>query len=449
MQKTYENRNENALKNVDFWGIPIQLQREQEKMIKLIVAADLHLGRNVRHPLFAQQSCVVLAWQQLVEKCIRETPPPDALLLAGDIIDDETLFFENYPFLKEGIIRLVEHQIPVVAILGNHDGTLGPKLKRLLSLEGFTLLGLEKKWERISLLSKTGSRFHIDGCSFNGPFMHENPLSSYSLSQIDPKEPLIGLLHCDLDAPSDTPYAPVKALDFNSLPHKCWVLGHIHTDKRIKELPYIFYCGSLQGLDVTEDGPHGSWSLLIHGDGSLTCERFSLAPLQWENVALDLSENTLEEWEVGLQQEFEKKLLDQIGASQKVDVFMVRLFLRGRTALFRPLQQHLSPIIQGTIHCANGGRISYFIESIKNETRPAIDLPRIAEGHDLPAILARILLTAENESVVPYTSIKQLLQRHPFLKQSPEAWPNEEEVHALLLQQGYALLDELLAQKGQ
>ncbi len=87
--------------------------------MRLLHTADWHLGR-IYHgvSLLAEQAHVLDQFVQLAA-----THRPDAILLAGDIYDRATPPAEAVRLLDKTLTRLViDLQIPVVAIAGNHDG---------------------------------------------------------------------------------------------------------------------------------------------------------------------------------------------------------------------------------------------------------------------------------------------------------------------------------------
>ena len=373
--------------------------------IRLICAADFHFGRAMP---------IAEAWERLVDHCIASSA--DALLVAGDVADDESLFFEIYPIFRKGVGRLQAAKIPLVVVAGNHDGTLLSQMQRSL---GFHLLGKEGKWERLTL-SCRGRAVHIDGLSF----IEANPVRNYDLPPPPAGEPLIGMLHCDLDAPVESPYSPVSRSELSQLPHAAWVLGHIHVPRVVQEQPLILSCGSLQGLDIGEVGLHGAWSLEFDVRGQRAIKLIPLALLRWEVVEVDLTDLPEEELEPHLHAKVEQAL---DGMSGKV-----RIILRGRTSLFHRLRKEPLVAWEG-------------VESIKNQTQPLRDLKQIAAGCDLPAILARELLQLDGAESIDRA--QKVFQGHPYLKQMPQSWLGADELRELLREQGFALLDELLEQK--
>ena len=73
--------------------------------------------------------------------------------------------------------------------------------------------------------------------------------------------PSIGLLHCEVASASS--YFPVSMTNFQESKVHTWVLGHIHKPDILSEAPFVFYPGTPQGLDPSEDGAHGLWLLDI------------------------------------------------------------------------------------------------------------------------------------------------------------------------------------------
>src|SRR5690554_5016954 len=59
------------------------------------------------------------AWRRAVELALDERV--DGVLLAGDLVDGGNDFFEAFAHLRDGVRRLTEHGVQVVAVAGNHD----------------------------------------------------------------------------------------------------------------------------------------------------------------------------------------------------------------------------------------------------------------------------------------------------------------------------------------
>jgi DNA repair exonuclease SbcCD nuclease subunit len=419
--------------------------------IHLLCAADLHLGRYVPAG-HGQPPYPIQAWHRLVDHCLTSLQPIDALLLAGDIFDKDALYIEMYGLLRQGLCRLADRGIATIAVAGNHDAAVLADFQRTLGIENFHLLGADGQWER-KAFNFHGRSLHIEGVSFTASTLYSNPLHSCSRQKPPPDEPLLGLLHADVDAPPGSCYGPVKSSDFATLPHSAWLLGHIHTPREISHTqPFVRYCGSLQGLDITETGAHGAWLLTIAPTGAMACTAIPLSPLRWEQLNIDLSDVEEANWQATVMRMVETALAEQLTDGAQVERLALRLNFYGRSPLFRILRRDMQRLAnQEEASIRHGGRwIPYSIESIKNNTLPPRNLKQLTQGNDLIAVLARQLLHCQENGQLPphlYTLVEEYLRCDPFLKQCSEAWPAEGEYCALYLSQGFALLDELLEQK--
>lgn len=415
--------------------------------INLICAADLHLGRNVGPQHRSKRSYVIAAWESLVEACV--STKADALLLAGDLIDQDGLFIEIQGVFRKGIQRLYEQGILVIAIAGNHDAKILDQFNRHMGFSGLYLLGRDGTWERKSFRIRERT-LHVDGISFTEPSMKDNPLLNQKWASVSEKDALIGLLHCDVDVPGSH-YAPVKSTDFYGLPHHAWMLGHIHIPQKIQgERPLVRYCGSLQGLDIGEWGGRGAWKLTIDPYGTVTEEFLPLAPFRWEIINLDFSEIDSSNWESQILQKIEEALILQIENPGSLEMVGIRLKLEGRTEIYRNLCRNLLRIQQqeSAGFTLQGGWIPYWVESIKNNTKPKLDLNALALGRTFVAALAKKLIQIqENPELTVYGHLQEAFQKDPYLKRCPSIWPEELECRELYISQGYQLLDELLSQK--
>ncbi len=419
--------------------------------LHLMCAADLHLGRFVGSKDSLQaQDCVVLAWKNLIDACLDLHPKIDLLLLAGDIMDQEGLFLPMQGIFRRGIETLIDQGIQVIAIAGNHDPLILRQLEQAVARPEFCVLGKEGRWER-KTFSIRGRSLHIDALSFVKNVMEENPLSHRTWDPVPQGDVLIGLLHCDVDA-SKNLYAPVRSSDFSGLPHCCWILGHIHIPQEIRpQHPWVQYCGSLQGLDPSESGARGAWRLSISQQGQAVKQFIPLAPLQWQRVVLDLSNASLCDWERQVVLQLEKALADQAVISESLREIAVRLRLEGRTEAFQEVRINLAKIqaMQGVVH-KDGFLVPYWIESVANATRPAIDIAALSQGSDFLAALARKIKQVEDEPLLPpeiFAMLRAKIAADPFLKRCEQGWPGIEECRELYLSEGYRRLEDLLEQK--
>src|SRR5690606_11467913 len=123
--------------------------------MKLLCAADLHLGRRpTRVPDtllddvgLAAAVAPQAAWRDLVALALDEGVA--AVLLAGDLLDDEHDFFGMYGELRAGVERLIAGGVEVLAVAGNHDVAVLPRLAAVLP--ELRLLGQGGVWQVATL----------------------------------------------------------------------------------------------------------------------------------------------------------------------------------------------------------------------------------------------------------------------------------------------------------
>src|SRR4030095_15964312 len=118
--------------------------------LEILAIGDLHLGRRPGRlpPGFDSADLSPrAAWRAAVAEARRRKV--DAVLLLGDVVDDERAFFEAYSSLREQVRNLIDDGIQVVAIAGNHDVDVLPRLAR--EVPGLRVLGERGRWEEIVL----------------------------------------------------------------------------------------------------------------------------------------------------------------------------------------------------------------------------------------------------------------------------------------------------------
>lgn len=178
--------------------------------MKLLCAADLHLGRQPsRVPGhledLADRLTPAESWRRLV--ALAKAEGVTAVLLAGDVVEDEHDFFEAFADLRSGAEELAAAGIALVAVAGNHDVGVLPRLAQ--AVPSVRVLGAGGHWEALPLGSG-GTRVNVVGWSWPAKQVTASPLDGLAeaLAALVPA-PTLGLLHCDLDR-SRSAYAPVS-----------------------------------------------------------------------------------------------------------------------------------------------------------------------------------------------------------------------------------------------
>ena len=424
--------------------------------INLLAIGDIHLGRrptrvpdDVTERVGLRELTPAAAWRRAVEKAL--SLKVDAVLLAGDVVEQNDDFYEAYGDLAEGVERLTRAGVPVLGVAGNHDVRVLPRLAD--AIPDFKLLGRGGDWDEAVVEGRDGSAMRILGWSFPSERVRRSPFADKVPSRSDDL-PRLGLLHCDRDQ-AGSPYAPVRSSELEAADVDGWLLGHIHRPDKLDGAKPIGYLGSLTGLDPTETGTHGPWHVQVSRAAGVSAKQLPLAPLRWEALEVPLDGLTepeeVDRRVIRALNERHAQLL-QIGAEPLV--VGCRLRLVGRTAYRSDLERHFAAQDLRSFLLPQDG-IHYFIDKLRIEALPDVDLDTLAQGSDPAGLLARkILLIRRPESDQERRAfIDKATKRLDDIVDTPtytalaEKTLDEAHVVALLEQAAVRALDELLNQR--
>jgi len=138
--------------------------------MKLLCVGDIHLGRQpsrlgeaLCEKIEANRLGPAAAWRRTVDFAIAQHV--DAVLLAGDVVEQQDDFYEAYGDLRAGVERLIEANIRVIGVAGNHDVEVLPRLADAVA--GFELLGQDGQWASIVIPGNNDSdKVRVLGWSF-------------------------------------------------------------------------------------------------------------------------------------------------------------------------------------------------------------------------------------------------------------------------------------------
>lgn len=369
-------------------------------MTTLLAIGDMHLGRPpaaIPDDLRDRQAELgpEAAFSRAVDAALGHRV--DAVLLAGDLVDQDRDFFVAYGQLRRGIERLAEAGIPVLAVAGNHDTEVLPRLAT--EIEGLELLGSGGQWQARSLDDLT-----ILGWSFPKARVRSSPLDS--LPPTESFGTTLGLLHCDLDQP-DSPYAPVASRTLEDAPVDAWLLGHVHRPGDLDQDRPIGYLGSVTALRASETGPRGAWLVRVE-QGDFSADHLALAPLRFEAVDIDCSQledpDALRETILAATRE---RLHPMASASPGPLALGVRITLTGTSRVAGALNQAAFELATDGRSWDEGG-IACFIQRITPAVLPRLDLERLARQTDPCGLLARRLLALEEPESEEYRRLIRL-----------------------------------------
>src|SRR6056297_147265 len=368
--------------------------------MKLLAVGDMHLGRMpVALPPGLADAARSLgpatAWQRCIDKAI--SLEVEAVLLAGDVVDRERDFFAGYASLKSGMERLLEHDIRVIAIAGNHDTEVLPRLAD--ALPGLELIGRGGHWETIEL--SAGS---VIGWSFPTRRVTRSPMETFPRDQL--ARPMLGLLHCDRDQ-ADSAYAPVRSTELEAAAVDAWLLGHVHQPDLMPDLldgedggspedrrhvvGFGGYLGSVSALRASETGVRGPWLIEVEGQ-AVNARQIALAPLAYD--ALDIDTSALEkpgDLDAAMLAAGRRRVARRIEFDALPDALGLRFRLTGRHPAAPQVAEAARRVLdQQPVFEESGCQV--FIDKIESMVTVPLDLEALSGQPDPAGVIARDLL---------------------------------------------------------
>ena len=415
-------------------------------MTQVLAIGDIHLGRVPRRLSRDwhgwRLSLPETAWALAVDFALESRV--DAVLLAGDVIDSASAIYSAFGPLERGVTRLKQAGIPVVAVAGNHDAAF---LRHFERIDGLTILGSGGEWNSIEI-----GDLRVVGWSFRARDERASPLPSLPAGMIEIGRPSLGLLHCDLDSGAGSTNAPVSREELQRAGGSAWLLGHIHrpTPGLAAQSRPIGYLGSLVGLDPTEHGDRGAWLVTTIVDG-IKLAFHPLETMRWLQVtaAVDGAANL-----VDLLARIKAAVESEADRSTPNTVMVARITLTGRLApeCFVELRRAAAAIAGQELDDTG-----IWIDAVDVEAlRPAISIDQVAQGNDVPAILARLLQKIEREEPSPGLTEPAGTTPGWWTKfTDTKAWRtvyddalSPEDRRRILLSAGYEVLEQLLDQQA-
>ncbi len=420
----------------------------------LLFVGDLHLGRTPHQLVEAtglpgDQLGPTEALRRVVEAARAEEV--QAVVLAGDVVDQDQDRFEAWSHLHDAVDQLVASGVRVLGVAGNHDHLALPRLAE--RIPDFTLLGKGGTWELAAL-----EGLDLLGWSFPSRHHRQSPLESPGLTEALEQRRLglacVGVLHGDLDA-YPSPYAPVSRARLRDLGLGGWFLGHVHAPGRLSDAKPVGYLGSLVGLDRGELGPRGPWLVQPDGSGGLKTRQLALGPVYWTRaqVALDdllpgddAPDRILVAVEAALIQAASEDAWWRDGRFSAVGV---RVELTGRSAATSDIQAWIDTTDAAQRRFTVGG-VPCIVVRVDNHVRPPVDLEVLAAERSPIGRLARVLsdLEAGKDDAIP-PSVAASMRAVNLQSWATDGTPDAPmDATRALREAAWGLLDQLLDQRS-
>lgn len=389
--------------------------------VTLLCVGDLHIGRApTRIADAALQGTGIdrrdlspaAAWGRIVNAALERGV--DALVLLGDVVDEDNALLEAVGPFGQGVRRLAEAGIEVVAVAGNHDVEALPKL--VDTTEGITLLGRAGVWQSRVVRGAGDGAVRLVGWSFAQRSHVGSPLVTMPEAWLAGawgdqagELPTIGLLHCDHDVVGSR-HAPVRRAELDAVPVDAWLLGHIHKPDAMAGPRPIGYLGSVVPLDPGEAGTHGAW--IAHCDAAgVRLERLPVARHRYERAVLDIGRVDEPADVVPMLHEVARETHRRVAAELADErVLVARLELVGE----HPRHGEIVEELLGAGELGDSwddidGVLHLWEPRVHDHARTQLDVDALAASRDLAAPLARLAVEANAPDPAPMDP--ELLQR--------------------------------------
>jgi exonuclease SbcD len=355
---------------------------------------DLHLdspfeGLSAEAPrevLALLRSATTDAWRAVVRSAIEARV--DFVVVAGDVFEGASPTLLGQTRFRDGLANLADAGIASFVVHGNHDPLDGRSWAPSLDFPAVVHRFGTDAVEAVPHLRAGREIARIQGRSYPRAVVSEN----YALGfRADPAAPFsIGLLHTNVgDRPGHANYAPCSVDDLRASGMDYWALGHVHQPGQVAADPPALYCGIPQGRDPGELGPHGCYIVEVDAAGRATPRFVATDLVRWHPLELAIDGLADDE---ALMRAFREAVGIELDAADGRSL-VVRGRLTGRGALHGALARpgyldHLRELLNEERSLTPPFA---WIESVRDATRPEIDLPL---RRDAPDFVGDFLRTA-------------------------------------------------------
>jgi len=212
-----------------------------------------------------------------------------AVLIAGDLFDNEVVSFATERFLTDIAGELSAAGVPVFYATGNHDpGRKGDRARQIRWPDSVRLFAGSSP-ETVSIADREGGQVGwLTAAGHETAREERNLAEAFGGARGD--LPHAALLHAQVNsaggAGDHERYAPCTTDDLARGGFDYWALGHIHLRQELSCDVPACYPGNLQGRNPRETGSKGAVLATIEKDAA-EVEFVSLAPMVWDFVKVE------------------------------------------------------------------------------------------------------------------------------------------------------------------
>jgi DNA repair exonuclease SbcCD nuclease subunit len=354
-------------------------------------AADLHLdspfrGVTAESPAIAASlhSATFEVYNSLIDLCIEKQV--QFLLIAGDIYDGADRSLRAQLRFRDGLQRLVDHNIQAFVVHGNHDPFKG-RSRSIDWPEGVHVFSY-RKVKSIPFKIGNSPVALISGISHENGNITTNLAKKFEFQ--DPDLFQIGLLHCNVGRDTGhEAYAPCELQDLIKTGLDYWALGHVHERKILHNDPYVVYPGNTQGRNIREQNERGCYLVQVDDNNRVTSLEFhELDKIRWFWGSLTIDGlDTLDQLENAL-----SGCIEDLSKKAGSRPLICRISLTGQGPLFNELSREnaLQELLEHTRESFEVKSPFVWVQDLIFECRPEIDLKKRREAKDFLGQVLRI-----------------------------------------------------------
>ena len=359
---------------------------------RFVHTGDLHLdspfvGLTSEAPagvVATLREATLRAWANIVDLALAEQV--DFFLVAGDAFEHANRTLRGQLAFRDGLARLAVARIPSFVVTGNHDPLSGwepsvtwPELAHRFPANDVTARPALRDGEEIA---------RVHGISYHTRDITTNLARRFHREADSPFA--VGLLHANVGGLADAAnYAPCSVGDLQASGMDYWALGHIHRHQVVAaERPTAVYCGNPQGRDPGETDPRGCYLVRVDDAGRAHPEFRAVDVVRWQLLGVPIGDLATEEALV----DAVATAVDEarIAADRSI---VARVTLTGRGPLHASLAK---PGLRDDVRISAQERLGIaepfgWLESVRDATRPAIDLEARRKSEDFVGDLLRRL----------------------------------------------------------
>jgi DNA repair exonuclease SbcCD nuclease subunit len=263
---------------------------ERAPLFRFVHCSDVHLDTPFACSDAATRGKLAEAsratFTRLVDLCLAEQV--SALLVAGDLLDDERLSLATEEWMLAQLARLTQGGVTVVLACGNHDSAMpGGRMSSLAFPDGVHVAGSEPL--TVDVRDAEG-RLLGRVCAAGHGSSKEGTRLAATLPAADEGVPSVGLVHGFFEgARGGERHERLALCDGDELElvgHRYWALGHVHLRQQLGRKPVAHYPGCLVPHGFAEDGAHGALLVSLPPKSEPKVEFRALCPVRFERPAI-------------------------------------------------------------------------------------------------------------------------------------------------------------------